>query len=66
MSYFTVGYGVILLTGLWFLVCSLLHGYANTIDTLAFWLHKHAQGVRKMHGERTEVVLSRWDNDPYQ
>lgn len=44
----------------WLLVCLIGHGYANTVDQLSYWLHRHAEEVRRIHGKRTVVVRERW------
>jgi hypothetical protein len=44
----------------WLLVCLVGHGYANTVDQLSWWLHKHAVHVRGLHGRRAAVVQERW------
>ena len=36
------------------------HGYANTIDQLAWWLHQHAKRTRAMHAARARLVAERW------
>lgn len=36
------------------------HGYANTVDHLAYLLHKHAERMRGIHDRRRAVVQERW------
>ncbi len=51
---------VLILALCWVLVCLVGHGYANSIDQLAWWLHRHAGHVRELHGRREAVVRERW------
>lgn len=52
--------GVFTLFLLYALVCFVGHGYANTVDQVAYWLHQHAGKVRAMHKRRELVVRERW------
>lgn len=38
------------------------HGYPNTIDAIAFRLHRHARSMRRMHAEREITISRRWVN----
>lgn len=44
----------------WCLVCLVGHGYANTIDCIALWLHRHATDSRKRHARRQISVSHAW------
>jgi hypothetical protein len=37
-----------------------LHGTANTIDSLAYELHRLAKRIRALHSKRTALVSERW------
>jgi hypothetical protein len=49
-----------LMAVMWLLICFIGHGYANTVDILALWLHKHADRMRGMHDRRRAIVSERW------
>ena len=55
----TVVYAFILIL-CWVGVCLVGHGYANSIDQLSWWLHRHAEHVRGLHERRAAVVRERW------
>ena len=38
----------------------LLHGLANTLDTLAWRIHRAARSLREMHARRAAVLNERW------
>ena len=52
--------GIFILILLWLFVCLVGHGYANTIDTVALWLHRHAMDCRNRHGRRQATVQEQW------
>ena len=53
--------GAALVTGAVGLAClTFLHGLANTIDTVAYRLHRTAGAIREMHGKRSAVMSERW------
>lgn len=51
---------VFVLTLLWLLVCLVGHGYSNTVDIVALWLHRHAMDCRKRHERRQAAVQEQW------
>lgn len=51
---------IVTLAALWLMVELRGQGYANAVDSLAYKLHRHARGVRKLHAERAAVVNERW------
>jgi hypothetical protein len=51
---------VVLMLAAWLLVCLIGHGYANTVDHVAYLLHRHAEKVRQMHDRRKAIVAERW------
>lgn len=46
------------------LLCLTGHGYANTVDRIALFLHRHATRVRNMHRERDRVMSHMWQERP--
>ncbi len=38
----------------------LLHGAANTLESISWWFYSQAAKLRAMHAARTEVVRQRW------
>lgn len=44
----------------WLLICLVGHGYSNTVDHLAYLLHRHAEKMRGIHDRRRAVVQERW------
>jgi hypothetical protein len=52
--------GCVILALAWGFVCLVGHGYANTVDSLALALHRHAMDSRKRHGRRTATVQELW------
>lgn len=52
--------GVLILLATWIVICVVSHGYANTIDSVAYWLHRHARGVREMHARRAGQIQTKW------
>ena len=35
-------------------------GYPNTVDALAYWLHRHAKRVRKSHTDEATRINEAW------
>ena len=48
------------LVAAWLAVCLYGHGSANTIDQLAWWLHRWAVNHRQMVRQRESFMTSRW------
>ena len=51
---------LIVLALLWAAVAIFGHGYVNSVDTVAYWLHQHARRTREMHERRAAVVQKQW------
>ncbi len=51
---------ILIIAAAYVAVCLTNHGYANTVDQLAYWLHQHAKHTRAMHAARARLVASRW------
>ncbi len=45
---------------LWLFVCFVGHGYANTVDIVALWLHRHALDCKGRHKRREAKVQEQW------
>jgi hypothetical protein len=54
--------GACLLTLYW-IVCVIGHGYANTVDSIALFLHRHAERVNRMHSARESELRRGWVTD---
>lgn len=61
-SNMTTAIGFIVILIIYWIICLMGHGYANVIDNLAWYLHRHAESTRKRHAERTLVIMNRWIN----
>ena len=49
-----------ILAAVFWLFCTLAHGYANLIDAIALLLHKHSVGCRVRQQRRTAAVTEQW------
>ncbi len=58
MNQFLLSIGLMAVT--WVVICIVGHGYANTVDHVAYILHKHAEKMRQMHSRRKAVISERW------
>jgi hypothetical protein len=58
MSVVLLSLGLLLIT--WVLVCLIGHGYANSVDHVAYLLHRHAEKMRGIHDRRRAIVSERW------
>ena len=56
----TITAALIVVVILGVLVCAYARGYPNTVDAVAYRLHKHAKAVRKMHEARTQAISKLW------
>jgi len=41
-------------------LCVIGHGYANTVDSIALVLHRHAEKVKRMHAVRQSQIRDLW------
>jgi hypothetical protein len=48
------------LLAFYWVACMVGHGYANTVDSIALFLHDHAENVKRMHSAREAQIRSRW------
>ena len=53
-----IGVGCLLV--LYWVICMLGHGYANTVDSIALFLHRHAERVKRMHASRESQIRGSW------
>lgn len=58
MSVVLLSLSLLLIT--WVLVCLIGHGYANSVDHVAYLLHRHAEKMRGIHDRRRAIVNERW------
>jgi len=54
--------GGVLLAFYW-VVCVIGHGYANTVDSIALFLHRHAEKVKRMHSARETQIRGGWQTE---
>jgi hypothetical protein len=52
--------GASLLVAIYAALCLVGHGYANTVDGFALFLHRHAERVKRMHALREAQMRSWW------
>lgn len=52
--------GLSILALAWAFVCFIGHGYANTVEHVSWYLHRHARATRERHERRAHVVAERW------
>ena len=55
--------GALVVLACWLAVAALGHGYANTVEWLAWRLRRHARSVRKMHVAREAELRELWEKD---
>jgi hypothetical protein len=48
------------LLAFYWIACVVGHGYANTVDSIALFLHQHAERVKRMHAVHEAQNRSRW------
>ena len=52
--------GLFVLIAAWWLVCVVGHGYANSVEHIAFILHMHAVSSRERAAKRAAIIAQRW------
>lgn len=59
----TILIGALVVLACWLAFVAVGHGYANTVEWLAWRLRRHARSVRRMHVAREAVLKQRWEDD---
>ena len=59
----TILIGALVVLACWLAIVAVGHGYANTVEWLAWRLRRHARSVRKMHVAREAELRELWEKD---
>lgn len=59
----TIALSIAVLGLAWLSLYLTTHGWANTVDRVAYWLHKYADGVRLRHTKSSNELAALWSKE---